>query len=354
MQRIADSHVHIMFMEHEKVSKMLDDLLELGVTDVCLLALPYHNTAENLAVLFNKYKYDKMNVRCFGGLHLTDKYSVIPPKEMVKALLRLGCDGFKMMYAPEMRAFTGLAISDEYYDEMFSLLEETKTPVNIHVADPEEFWNDGGRYASGFPSKEQLYDEIFKMLDKHPNLKVTFAHFFFLSNMKEEAVRVMEKYKNVWFDITPGVEMYYNFDNDIKFWHDFFVKYSDRIMFGTDANTIKSVNCALNRAVYQKLTQSFEKYEANLYGKSYMLNGLQLPEDVVDKICYKNYLARMGERKEVDLQLLKEYAQRMLSDIKAQPDDPYYKKGMELVPSLKDDPFRETAVRELNEILENI
>ena len=57
-----------------------------------------------------------------------------------------------------------------------------------------------------------------------------------------------------------------------------------RIMFGTDANTIKSVNCALNRAVYQKLTQGFEKYEASLYGKKYMLNGLHLLKEVVDKI----------------------------------------------------------------------
>jgi hypothetical protein len=164
----------------------------------------------------------------------------------------------------------------------------------------------------------------------------------------------MEKYKNVWLDLTPGVEMYYNFDKDISFWRDFFIKYSDRIIFGTDSNTIKSINCALNREVYKKLTQSADGYEGVFYGTKYMLKGLELPKETVDNICFKNYLSRMGERKEVNVILLKEYAEKIISDITNQPDDDYYKRGMEVVSHLKEDPYQRVAIVQLEEILKNI
>ena len=59
------------------------------------------------------------------------------------------------------------------------------------------------------------------MLDKFPKLKITFAHFFFLSDNPDEAVRIMEKYPNALFDLTPGGEMFVNFSKDPEYWHDF-------------------------------------------------------------------------------------------------------------------------------------
>jgi len=339
MKNIADSHIHIRFCNYESISKMLGDISETGVTEACILPLPYRGACENLAALYTKMNYKKINVRAFGGLHVTDRYCTVSPEIMAEKLLDAGCDGIKLMFSPDLERYYVKGLNDRSYDKMFSMLEERGTPVNIHLADPENFWDDGGKYnTGGFPSKDQMYSEAFEMLDRHPGLKVTFAHFMFLSNFHDEAVRVLEKYPNVWLDITPGVEMYINFDKSWDLWHDFFTKYSDRILFGTDSNTIKTCNVQLENLVYKKLTEK-DIFTQNCYGRDFVVKGLALSDDVVRKICYDNYFRRLGkDAAKVDTDKFYDYCERVLFDIEKGSKDEYYIKGGELIPDLKKDP----------------
>lgn len=345
MQKIADSHIHIRFTRFDEITRMLDELHAVGVTDACLLALPYRGAAENLAALYHKMHYKRMDVRAFAGLHLTDRYATIAPEVQAEALLDMGFDGFKFMYAPTFPQFFKRRMNDPYYEKMFALLEARGVPVNIHVNDPEEYWRAGGSLCDPrFPTKEELYAEAFDVLDRHPNMKVTFAHFFFLSNSPFEAERVMQKYPNVWFDLTPGTEMYHNFDNNLDFWRAFFVKYRDRILFGTDANTFKTCNQDLVRLVYRKLTESKNRFTQTCYDKPFCIHGLELDEETVDCICYRNYFARLGQTKvPVDTDRFYAACARVLHDIETEPFDVHYIAGGELVPHLREDPNQQLA-----------
>ena len=345
MIKIADSHIHCRFANYESISKMLDDISTAGVTEACILSLPYRSAAENLAALYAKMKYKKVNVRAFGGLHVTDRYCVIPPEIMAEKLLELGCDGIKLMFSPDLQRYYAKGLDDPYYDKMFSLLEERKTTVNIHLADPENFWDEGMKYhTGGFPTKEQMYSEAFRMLDRHPKLRVNFAHFMFLSNFPDEAKRVLEKYPNVCLDLTPGVEMYYNFDKQLEAWRDFFTKYSDRILFGTDSNTIKTCNIQLEQLVYRKLSENRNTFVQNCYGKDFVIKGLALDDKVISKICYENYFERLGKSPAtVNTDKFYEYCERILHDLEKEPYDEYYVKGGELIPDLKKDPSQKIA-----------
>ena len=346
MRKIADSHIHIRFSRDEEIIKMLDDMAAVGVVATCIQPLPYRGATENLAGLHHKMTYKNMDVYAFGGLHSTDRYAAIPPEIQAKALLDLGCDGFKIMNCPSHRKFFGHGFNDMRYDKMFELFEKEGTPLTIHVNDPEEFWQPNGEfYRQGMPTKQQMYDEIFEVLDRHPNLKISFAHFFFLSNCPFEAERVMEKYPNVYFDLTPGIEMYFNFDNNLEFWRGFFTKYSHRILFGTDCNTYKAyTNKELVLLVYRKLTESTDYFTQICYNKDFNVKGLALSDEVVERICYKNFYDFVGEKKSVDTEKFYEYCQRIIDDIEAQPEDPYYVKGYDLVPHLKDDPDQNIAL----------
>lgn len=341
---IADCHVHTRFVNYETTQKMLLDIEEVGVKHVCLLPLPYRSAAENLFGLFVKNFYKRISVRTFGGLHVTDRYSLIPPEEQVRALLDLGCDGIKLMFSPDLRGYYGRGIDDPYYDAMLSLLEERDVPVNLHLADPETFWNAGQPYAGGaFISKENLYLEGLRMLDKHPRLRVCFAHFMFLSNFPDEAERIMEKYPNVMFDLTPGVEMYYNFDKQLDRWRDFFEKYKDRILFGTDCNAIKKCNKELELLVYGKLTERGE-YSSFCYGRDIKVMGLGLSADAVSKISYENYFKFLGrEPAEVNKDMLLLCCQRIIRDLQKEPYDECYIRGGELIPDLRKDPEQKIA-----------
>lgn len=346
MRKIADSHIHIRLCQDNEITTMLDDMASVGVTATCIQPLPYRGCAENLAGLYHKMTYKKMDVYAFGGLHNTDRYAEIPPEVTAKALIELGCDGFKIMNCPSLRAFLGHGFNDERYEKMFQYFEDEQIPLTIHVNDPEEFWQPNGEfYGKGYILKKDLYDEMFEILDRHPKLKINFAHFFFLSNCPFEAIRVMEKYPNVYFDLTPGVEMYYNFDNNLDFWQDFFKKYSHRILFGTDCNTYKAyTNKELVLLVYRKLTESTDHFTQVCYNMDFTVRGLDLPEEVVERICYTNFFDFVGKKRPVDTKKYFEYCERIIHDIETEPYDEYYVKGYELAPHLKDDPEQKIAV----------
>lgn len=342
---ITDSHIHIRFTRYHEIERMLDNIADVGVNRACLLSLPYRGAAENVAGLYAKLKYTKYPVYSFGGLHLTDRYAAYAPEVTVKALLDMGCDGIKIMNSPDTSRFMGRGLSDARYEKMFALLEELGTPINIHVADPETFWDEGKQYHDpSFPSKQWLYDDIFNVLDRHPGLRVTFAHFFFLSNFPEEAARVMDKYPNVRFDLTPGVEMYLNFDTQLDEWREFFVKYKKRILFGTDCNTMKASNKDLVRLVYRKLTESTGLFTQKCYGRDYVVHGLELDADTVDCICRTNFDDFAGlSPKAVDKEMLLMGINRILCDLRDNPHDEYYIKGYEFIPGLADDPDQRNA-----------
>ena len=252
MKNFADVHIHLSDFDFGKTYETLETVRAQGVTDVALQALGYRSVAYNLAMLYWKIRYTKMRVKVFGAMHLCDRYANVPFEEQAEKLIGLGVDGIKLIdMCPDIRQVTGKGVNDVKYDKMLSLLEKKGIPVLLHSADPETFWDKpDGAYCDGtFLSKQELYDETFEMLEKHPDLKIVLAHFFFLSDFPEEAAKVLDKYSNVCFDLTPGCEMYPNFSKRRDVWREFFIKYSDRILFGTDTNS----NAGISPFLYHTL-----------------------------------------------------------------------------------------------------
>ena len=64
-----------------------------------------------------------------------------------------------------------------------------------------------------------------------------FAHFHFLSDFLDRAAALLDRYPNVNFDLAPGIEMLYNFTKRPAEARDFFLKYQDRLVYGTDFST---------------------------------------------------------------------------------------------------------------------
>ncbi len=207
---------------------------------------------------------------------------------------------------------------------MFSYLEENGVPLCIHLNDPEHMWvkrelteeekrRNWGYFYEGYLSKEEIYQEAFERLDKNPRLRIVFAHFFFLSADIKEAVRVLDTYPNVCFDLTPGVEMYPNFSERIEEWREFFIKYADRIVFGTDCNDIKDFNAEIIEMVRLALTHDHSEFVTPCYGNR-VIRGLDLPAEVLEKICYHNYKRILPEIKPVNTEKLLSAARRLYED----------------------------------------
>ena len=349
----ADNHVHLGDVrqgDFDFPEKMLNLFADMGVTDLNLLAyMPFSNIVQNLDVLYWKSAFKRSKIRAFGSFHEADIYKDISYEEQLEKLLSLGFDGIKFIQMkPDRIKFLGKTLADESYDAALSRMEELGTPAIIHSGDPSYFWDyermpksfiDRGWYYGdrGYMSPSEIYGENFKMLKKHPKLNVVFAHLFFLSEDIDEARRVLLEYPNVKYDLAPGWQMFLDFTKDIDRWRDFFIEFSDRILFGTDASDGKSVNRELNEDVMSALTHdrtdfvSFKYYGHLADEGEIRIKGLELPSEVVDKICYKNCVDFVGEPKDVNMSLLRFEAEKMLEDIK---DDEKNKNSVEWLSEL--------------------
>lgn len=241
----------------------------------------------------------------------------------LKKGLSQGFEGLKVLETkPDVQKMTGIRICDEKFDPLFSYMEENGIPCLMHVGDPPEHWDlekidkwslEHGRYygGEGFLSREELYNDVEKMLIKHPDLKIIFAHFYFFSTEIDRAVELFERFPNVCFDLTPGKEMYANFGKDLKKTREFFMKNADRIYFGTDVHDENTPE--YHDLLYKLVGDSLAKKEPfDWY--DYHCTPLSLSKKTQDKIKSGNFIKLLGEHaKTVNYEAVREEIERLKS-----------------------------------------
>ena len=248
-------------------------------------------------------------------------------KEQVREMMALGLDGVKMLESkPNIYKRLTPRIDSTYYEEYFDYLEKEQIPLLWHVADPKEFWDEekvsenakvhGWFYGDGtFPSLEQIYGEVYTVLEKHPGLVVIFAHCFFKSHVPEQIIQLFETYEKVYIDLTPGPEMYRDFTEKRELWKEIFQKYPDRILFGTDVDNMLDLKTQkrLVEDIVRFLTTEDTFTGIEYYGEEYAyhLYGLGLEPEILDRVFGQNFTGVLGKKpREINRQALKDYIAR--------------------------------------------
>lgn len=329
-KNVIDSHMHLSNFENsegEDFYTFFDEKQkEHGLKSLNLCACPICSgwgIANNIMCAL--YKLHNPTAYAYGSFFYPDMPIKIPMPEgmdfltQYNELLELGFDGIKMLETKALeQSYYKVYVDADYYEDYFSKCEKDGTHIIWHVADPDSFWDlnrihprhlaKGWYYGEGdFMSWEGIYKMVYNVLDRHPKLKITFAHFFFYSEHPEWLVELFEKYPNVGIDLTPGAEMYNAFRDNNEYYRDFFIKYADRIMYGTDVSFPGSaVNAARTEQVYRFITTDDELTVVDIKTK-----GVGLPDGVCDKILYKNFESAAGEKPKVlNRELLKKYIQK--------------------------------------------
>jgi predicted TIM-barrel fold metal-dependent hydrolase len=244
-------------------------------------------------------------------------------------ILAIGADGIKLIETKNsVRKTFGVSIDSEYYEDFFAKIEQAGLPIVWHVNDPEEFWEPekappfakerNNLYDDTHVSKEAMYAEVENVLERHPQLKVIFAHFYFLSADLPRAEALLKRYANVHFDLAPGLELYTNLSRDYDAAREFFIRYADRIIYGTDIASRYPPEDSFRLAdfVYRWLATD-ETLEPWVYADYYgSVRGLSLPEDVLEKICRKNFHRLAGDSpKPLDAQLARRECERIAEEL---------------------------------------
>jgi predicted TIM-barrel fold metal-dependent hydrolase len=309
----VDCHVHL--RDEADIEVFLGLGEQLSVVRMNLLSTPDPETVNDnpLVLLAKSRRPDFFHV--FAGLDHSTAFSgerVRAPElaEQVDLLADLGADGVKLLDSkPTSRKHMDVPIDGDCYRGLFNRLEERGLPVLWHVADPEEFWDPqrtpgwaaerGWGYDESFVPKERLYAEVEAVLERHPRLKVIFPHFYFLSADLERAERFLADHPNVHLDLAPGIELFYNLSKNPALSREFFVDHADRILFGTDTGMTPRLppeTCRARVELVARFLETADEYrlppEADfLLGppEDGMVRGIDLPEDVLERICRANF-----------------------------------------------------------------
>lgn len=247
--------------------------------------------------------------------HMHGADQALPLARQPSLLHALGAEGIKLLASkPTLRRALGEPLDGPYFAEFFAECAQRNIPLLWHVADPEEFWQptelpawakqQGWGYDARFPEKEDLYREAENVLERHPSLRVIFPHFYFLSADLPRAASLLMRHPNIHFDLAPGVELYYNLSRDPRSSREFFLRFCDRILFGTDILSAHSLQEIRHRAglVLRFLAgnDSFRVPD----GADFLLGppsggeiqGLSLPQEVLDSILAGNFQRIFGTR----------------------------------------------------------
>jgi len=342
---ILDGHVHMGGPEDEGAVLSLREAT--GIERMALVAIQNPEAGSGLGgALYVKARHPERFL-VFAGLNHAQRLSEGKARtpslaRQAEAFVEMGCDGIKMIEGkPTSRQRMDVPVTDPYLAEYWARVEELALPIVWHVNDPEEFWEPdkipgwakerNWGYGPEDVQKEALYAEVDEVLARHPGLNVIFAHFYFLSADLQRASRFLDAHPNVHFDLAPGVEMLYNISRDPDVGREFFVRYADRIVFGTDLwSSIGNEVGVLRAGLVFRWLESDDEYRVP-EGADFLLGppedgivrGLSLPDDALAAI-YGGNLQRLtgSEPKPLNVPRAIEECERLASIAEAMSGKP--------------------------------
>jgi predicted TIM-barrel fold metal-dependent hydrolase len=235
-----------------------------------------------------------------------DYSKIDDPKAMVADLddaVRRGARGLKVLkdLGLEDRDKSGklIAADDPRLDPVWEECGRLGIPVAIHVTDPEAFFHpingyneryeeliehpDWSFYDHGFPTKEEVLAQRDRMFAKHPHTQFISLH---VANWPENL-----DYVSSLLDRLPNVSVEFGareaeLGRQPRRAREFFLKYQDRIMFGTDATP--DLDMYRNHFRWLETADEYFDYSGYPGQGRWKIYGMQLPDDVLEKVYHLN------------------------------------------------------------------
>ncbi|MHA1965776.1 MAG: amidohydrolase family protein [Candidatus Thorarchaeota archaeon] len=294
---IFDAHIHV--VDTDSLDMLVEIGEDFGVKESLLIchslgAKKYAD--ENYPGRFIFAKYFSGSMRFGGGL-----------ETILKEISTLREEGFhlgKMQSAPVMRGRASasseeLRMDNDEMARMFDAMKDEGIPFLLHLSDPDTYYATRYTDTSIYTSKERDLRELEGVLKRHRSMKLQLAHFAAQSEIHrlDNLARWFDTYPNFNIDTSSARWVSRELSKDPKRAREFFIKYQDRIVFGTDCVTwgpdrdyyvgrYLALRLLLETAV-EKRPLPFTDADTVDSGGTF-INGLNLPKDVLQRIYWQN------------------------------------------------------------------
>jgi predicted TIM-barrel fold metal-dependent hydrolase len=193
-----------------------------------------------------------------------------------------------------------MAVDDPRLAPVWKRCGELGIPVLIHTGEPAPFWQPKDannerlqelmekpeRYRNPeiFPSWEDVMAEQHRVFRQHPETIFINAHLGWMGNDLERLGRLLDELPNVYTEIGAVLA---ELGRQPRFAREWLIQYQDRVLFGKDSWRPEEY------PVYFRVLETADEYfdyyrRRHAFWKMY---GLDLPDEVLKRIYYKNALA---------------------------------------------------------------
>lgn len=217
----------------------------------------------------------------------------------------LGISGLKVFkgLGLEYRDARGelIPVDSPELDPIWKTCGELGIPVLIHTADPTAFfepigpenerWEELSRhpdwhfYGKDYPTRDSLLEARNRVIERQPKTQFIGAHMASSSEDLEQLSAWLDRYPNLWIDPASRIS---ELGRQPYTARDFFVKYADRLLFGTDGpwpETRVKLYWRFMETRDQYFPYSEKEFPPQGFWRIY---GIDLPDEVLRKIYYQN------------------------------------------------------------------
>ncbi len=298
---IFDAHVHIK-KNMGGIKKLIKYREYFGIEKS--IAIVHRSYKDKVEKKFpNKFVFAKF----FSNLSIFGKNP--KPNLLAKSIEKFHHQGYpviKYWMAPRWKKFVkmiptldpkDITLSEALFEPMFSKIEELGLIFLIHVSDPDIFYEKVYQPESEYGKKSDHLQDLENVLKRHSKLNVQGAHLGSQAEHLDNLGRWFDSYPNYNVDMSSARWMARELGKDVKKSREFFIKYSDRILFGTDLVQGRkkpiSKYYGTRYSTLQKILETNVRdvplpFPDKENDNKTVINGLDLPLNVLEKIYWKN------------------------------------------------------------------
>jgi predicted TIM-barrel fold metal-dependent hydrolase len=315
-----DVHTHDYAKTTEEVDAWVATMDAANIAKSIILTFATGADFDALVAKYSRYP-DRFELWCYFDFTNTDApdWSARAVAELVRChqmgargvgeLMDKGMGFRPILTTATIKALTenqvGMHINDPRMKPLLEKCAELHMPINIHVAEdawmylPADAANDGlmngakwkvDLSRNGIADHDQLITTLAEAVRDHPKTTFIACHLANCCADLSQLGKLFDAYPNLYADIAAR---YGEIAPIPRYVHAFMEKYSTRLLYGTD-NRFQNGIHAVSFRILETADEHF--YEIDRFGYHWPLHGLNLSDDTLANLYYRNRLRLMEQR----------------------------------------------------------